>query len=66
MNKLEGSTDFLIQQQLMKWRTELHAASQILKGDHLDDFKQIIIELANTLKLEVTDTGTFVKVDGET
>jgi hypothetical protein len=68
MNRLEGSTDFLIQQQLAKWRVELYAAAQILKGEHLKYFKELITEIAAVLQLEVTDTGTFAKIelDGET
>lgn len=63
MHYMEGNSDYMIEQQLMKWRVELYAASQILKGEYLEEFKKLITEIANTLSLEVTDTGTFGKVD---
>ena len=53
----------LIDQMLMKWRMELYAAVQMLQGEHLQQFKTLIAEIATACNLEVSDTGTFTKQD---
>lgn len=53
----------LIEQKLMQWRIELHAASQMLEGQHLQEFKKLIAEIATNCRLEISDTGTFEKPD---
>lgn len=56
-----NTNDFNIKQKLMSMRMDLHAATQVLKGENLEEFKSIIAEIANTIGLKITDTGTFVK-----
>jgi len=53
----------LIEQSLAKWRLELYAALQMLQGEHLEEFKKLIAEIATLCKLEISDTGTFTKQD---
>jgi hypothetical protein len=53
----------LIDQKLMQWRLELYSAVQMLQGDHLEQFKKLIAEIATLCKLEVSDTGTFTRQD---
>jgi len=35
----------------------------MLQGEHLQEFKNLIAEIANVCKLQISDTGTFVKSD---
>jgi hypothetical protein len=53
----------LIEQQLAKWRMELFAAVHTLQGDHLEQLKTLIADVANSIHLEISDTGTFIKAD---
>lgn len=53
----------LIEQLLMRWRLELYSAVQMLQGEHLQQFKKLIAEIANVCNLQVSDTGTFTKPD---
>jgi len=53
----------LIDQMLVKFRLELYAAVQMLQGEHLDQFRKLIAEIATLCNLEVSDTGTFTKLD---
>lgn len=53
----------LIEQMLIKWRLELYSAAQMLEGEHLEEFKKLIAEIANFCRLQVSDTGTFTKPD---
>lgn len=53
----------LIEQMLFKWRIELYSAIQLLQGEHLEQLKTLIAEIATCLKLQMTDTGTFEKLD---
>jgi hypothetical protein len=53
----------LIEQILMRLRVELYAATQMLQGEHLEQFKKLIAEIATICKLEISDTGTFIKLD---
>jgi hypothetical protein len=55
---------FLIEQKLAQWKLELESAAKMLKGEHLEDLKKIIYDMYVLLKIETTDTGTFVKSDG--
>jgi hypothetical protein len=55
---------YLIEQKLNQWKLELPSAVEMLKGSHLEDFKKLIYDVYILLKIEVTDTGTFIKSDG--
>jgi hypothetical protein len=35
----------------------------MLQGEHLDQFRKLIAEIATLCNLEVSDTGTFTKLD---
>ena len=56
-----NTNDFNIKQKLMAMRLDLLAATQVLKGENLEEFKSIIAEIANKIGLGMTDTGTFIK-----
>lgn len=60
---MEGNNDYMIEQQLMKWRMELYAAAQILKGEHKRDFKQLIEEIYDLLESNAINTGVVPKVE---
>lgn len=53
----------LIEQILLRLRVELYSAAQMLQGEHLQEFKKLIAEIANICKLQISDTGTFTKSD---
>jgi len=57
--------NYLIKQRLNDLRIELYSASQILRGDNLKEFKEIIREIGNLCGFNTIDTGTFIKVDND-
>lgn len=59
------ANNLLVEQKLAEWRLELFAAAQMLKGKHLEDFKQLITEIAQVVKLAVVKTDKFEKQEKE-
>jgi len=44
---------------LLELRIMLYAAAQRLKGEHLDEFKQLIREIAQVLDLDTKGAGLY-------
>lgn len=62
---IDDTNDFLIQQQLAKWQTELRAAVRMLRGARLLEFQAILAEVSEACRRRIAETAPFQLVEPE-